>query len=632
LSPTRLVNIDLVGTDSTTTGKTYPIRSAVANDGSTVNFTVSSAWVVGQYKVRITAASDPTLVGTNEFPITVSKSAVTPVLTSISVTPTNATLALSGTQQFTAVGKDQNGTPLAVPPTFTWSTSAGSITSGGLLTAPGTSGTVSVTVTSGSVTGTVIATVSGSVVPTAPTLTSLSPTSGIGGTTVVITGSNFKVGTNHIVHFGGSNLTVMPTDATHLSFTVPTGPSAGAYDVSVEYLGSGIRSNTLTNGFTITTPGSLSCSISASPANPNSGDEVTWTLTINGGVAPFTSNWSMPTNDLIQNQTTVKQTYTANYAGTVKQTVVSVFDANHPNGVSCLQTVTVTPVVNLASIKTITVTPATATIAVGATQQFSAVAKDQNGTPLAPQPTFLWGSNISANISGAGTGLIGFTPQAQATGSGIVRATAGSVSGAANVTITTPTLASISVTPATQTLAVGGTQQFSATALDQNSTALAVQPTFSWGASVGSITGGGLFTAPSTSGAATVRAVSGSITGTAAVTVTPAVISGPCSSNPNGSLLVTAPTAGTTLKFSSTGNTLTWCTGAITGRYISAKLVGPDTDTSSHALFTTVANNGSHTFSVGANSLSFRGGNYSLILGTGTWDIKAPAVPVILSN
>lgn len=82
----------------------------------------------------------------------------------------------------------------------------------------------------------------------------------------------------------------------------------------------------------------------------------------------------------------------------------------------------------------------------------------------------------------------------------------------------TQTLTSISVTPKTAALTVGGKQQFSATALDQNGSAMSSQPTFTWTASGGgTITSAGLYTS-SAAGTFTISATGGGKTGTASVT------------------------------------------------------------------------------------------------------------------
>jgi hypothetical protein len=86
-----------------------------------------------------------------------------------------------------------------------------------------------------------------------------------------------------------------------------------------------------------------------------------------------------------------------------------------------------------------------------------------------------------------------------------------------------PVLTSITVAPASASVQTGGTQQFTATGLDQFGQPLNPQPTFTWSVSGGgTINASGLFTAGATAGGPfTVNAASGGVTpGTASVTVT----------------------------------------------------------------------------------------------------------------
>ena len=94
----------------------------------------------------------------------------------------------------------------------------------------------------------------------------------------------------------------------------------------------------------------------------------------------------------------------------------------------------------------------------------------------------------------------------------------------ANGNETEPVLTTINVEPADATLIVNGTEQFTATALDQFGNALTTQPTFTWtssSTSVGTINNNGLFTAVATGGPITITASSGAVSDTAAVTVDP---------------------------------------------------------------------------------------------------------------
>lgn len=86
------------------------------------------------------------------------------------------------------------------------------------------------------------------------------------------------------------------------------------------------------------------------------------------------------------------------------------------------------------------------------------------------------------------------------------------------------TLTTIVVGPATTTLNLGGTQQFTATGHDQFGNLLVQQPSFTWMTTQGSISTSGLLTAPNTSANVTVTATSGTVNGVAAVTVNSQVI------------------------------------------------------------------------------------------------------------
>jgi hypothetical protein len=93
---------------------------------------------------------------------------------------------------------------------------------------------------------------------------------------------------------------------------------------------------------------------------------------------------------------------------------------------------------------------------------------------------------------------------------------------ASTVTVTVnQTLSSIVVAPSSASVPVSGSQQFTATARDQFGTNLTTQPTFTWTVSgLGVVSSGGLFVAGTTAGGPfTVGAASGSVSGTATVTV-----------------------------------------------------------------------------------------------------------------
>jgi hypothetical protein len=167
-----------------------------------------------------------------------------------------------------------------------------------------------------------------------------------------------------------------------------------------------------------------------------------------------------------------------------------------------------------ATIVTITVAPATASLAVGGTQTFTATARDASNNPVTT--TFTWSvEGTIGTVDNSGN----FT--ATTAGTGKVKATVGGVTGEANVTVNPagPTLTSITVTPNPANLNVGQTQTFTATGNYSDSSTAVITPTWSVTGGIGTIDSSGVFTA-TTAGTGKVRATStNNVVGEADVTV-----------------------------------------------------------------------------------------------------------------
>lgn len=168
------------------------------------------------------------------------------------------------------------------------------------------------------------------------------------------------------------------------------------------------------------------------------------------------------------------------------------------------------------TVATVGVSPATATIDVGGVQQLVAVARDADGI-IVHSASITFSSNNSAVATVSSAGLV----TGIAVGSATITATAGDASGTMTVTVNTP-VASLTLTPATATLAEGDTQQLTATAKDSGGNTLtSVTISFSSNnTAVATASDSGLVTAVS-AGNATISATAGGITKTAAITVTP---------------------------------------------------------------------------------------------------------------
>jgi 6-phosphogluconolactonase (cycloisomerase 2 family) len=230
---------------------------------------------------------------------------------------------------------------------------------------------------------------------------------------------------------------------------------------------------------------------------------------------------------------------------------------------------------NGVTLTGVAVTPASASIAAGATQQFTATGtySDNSTKDLTSSATWASASTSVATISGSGLAT------AVATGSTNITATAaGKTSAPATLTVTAPTVVSIAVTPATASIVVGNTQQFTATATYSDKSTKDITSTATWSSgtpAVASISAAGLATGV-TGGTSAITAAFGGVTSsptaTLTVTATPVAVSlvvtpllNPTIPNPTVSVGSTVPF--TALELDNDGKThpltgnVTWTSG-----------------------------------------------------------------------
>ncbi|MEM3031101.1 MAG: carboxypeptidase regulatory-like domain-containing protein [Candidatus Micrarchaeia archaeon] len=223
-------------------------------------------------------------------------------------------------------------------------------------------------------------------------------------------------------------------------------------------------------------------------------------------VSDATGNYSISLEPGIYNVTATKTNYTS-------QTVTNV-------GVSAQVDFVINPIPPSATLSYLVVTPASASLAAGAQQAFTATAyysdtSSQDVTSLANWS--VTGGIGTVNASGVFT--------ATTAGSGTVAATYQNVSNSSSVTVTPGPLYRLAISPASATVTIGYTQHFTASGLDyyNNSLGTINDAALEWSVSgdVGTIDAGGVFTA-TTVGSGTVMAryvTNTSINGTASVTV-----------------------------------------------------------------------------------------------------------------
>jgi hypothetical protein len=435
-----------VGKDQNGTVMTIPSPTWLATGGT---ITTSGLYTAGTTSGNFTVTLQSGTVSGNAS-VTIAPK----VLTTITVTPATTTLTSGQTQQYTAVGKDQNGNVMAFTPT--WSATGGDIDASGLYTAGNVNGNYTVTAKSGTVTGTAPITI-GAI----DMIIQAEDYSGMFGVQKETTAD---VG-------GGQNVGYIDT-GDWMTYVINV-PQTGTYSIDFRAAG-----------------WSATGRISLQDAANN---QLTAAKAPNNGAGSY-QVWNTVPGE-------------TNFQLNAGSQTIRIYAIGGSWNLNWFEIKSATPL----ELSTITLSPASATMNVGGTQQFTAVGKDQNGNTITiPSP--VW-SATGGTVSTSGLFTAGTT-----TGNYTVTLQSGTVSGTAQVAITQQVLTSITVTPTAATLNVNQTQQYAAVGKDQNGIVMS-NISFTWTATGGTISTSGLYTAGATAGNFTVTAQSGSITGNTTVTL-----------------------------------------------------------------------------------------------------------------
>jgi hypothetical protein len=436
---------------------------------------------------------------------------------SIVLSSAGGSVAAGGTKQFSAVVKDAGGNTLSLTPTWSIVHGGGTVNSSGLFTAGDSAATFTntVKVAVGSVSATSSVTVTaGALAAIHVTPASVSIAAGATqqyvaaavdahGNAVAIPDRVWSVAAG-----GGtidtSGLFTAGAAGTYANtVTATSGSMSGTASVTVTSVGGPVASIEITlNPGAVGVDGTKQYTVVAKDADGNVVPIVpapVWSVVAGGGtIDPGTGLFT---------------------AGTVAGDFVNTIHV-----VSGTFSASVSITITAGALATIAVSPGSVSLAGGATQQYTAVGKDahNNVVTITPAWTIAAGGGTidgSTGLFTAGTTAGDFT--------NTVTATSGAVSGTASVSVTSGTLASITVTPSSPSLAAGAQQQFVAVGHDAGNNVVAITPTWSVAAGGGTIDPStGLFTSGTTAGTFTntVTATSGAISGTASVTVTPGAL------------------------------------------------------------------------------------------------------------
>ncbi|MFT3710805.1 MAG: NosD domain-containing protein [Archangium sp.] len=432
------------------------------------------------------------------------------VLSTVSVSPTTASIPVNGTRQFTGGAADGCGNPLSATP-ITWTTN---VTGANI----NTSGLLTVGTTPGTFTGGVTATATENTT-TRTARADISVTGGAVATVMVMPG-NATLTAGQTANFSavaldsfGNMVAGTPT------WTVVSG---GGVINSSGMFTAGTTAGTFANTVRATIAGvngTASVTINPGPVTRVSVSPTTATLAP-GGTTTFTAQAFDSNNNLV----TAPVTWAAmSTAGTI--TAGGVFTAgtmsgNYPasitatvNGVNGTASVTI----NAGALAQLTVMPSVSTTQAGGTLAFTASGRDGNNNTVAVTPTWTvvagGGAISTMGVFTAGTTTGTFT--------NTVRAEQNGVTAFATVSVTAGPLVRVDVTPAAVDLQAGQTQQFSATGSDAFGNPVGVSLTWNANAMAGTVTQSGLFTAGQIMGdyADGVSATAMGVTGVATIRV-----------------------------------------------------------------------------------------------------------------
>jgi hypothetical protein len=400
-----------------------------------------------------------TVGSTNRRPVLTVVVSNVPAVT-VSVTPVSASMQPGQTKQFTAAVTGNSNTAV------TWTATGGTISASGLFTAGATAGSFAVTAKSAAdptKTATATVTVNPAVqVSVSPTTASLQPGQTKQFTATVMGNSNTAV-------------TWTATGGTiSASGLFTAGATAGSFAVTAK----SVADPTKTATATVTVNPAVQVSVAPATASLQPGQTKQFTSTVTG-TNNTTVTWTATGGTISSSGLYTAGTAAGSYSVTAKSL------ADPTKMASAAVTVNAIAV---------TVSPASATMQTGQTQQFTA------NVPVTWTAT-------GGTISGAGLYTAGTT-------AGPYAVTAKSVADPtkmATATVTVTAAVQVSVSPTTATLQPAQTQQFTANV------------PVTWTATGGAISASGLFTAGTAAGAHTVTATSvadPTKTATATVTVT----------------------------------------------------------------------------------------------------------------
>jgi hypothetical protein len=508
------------------------------SDGTSKNLTTLATWSVSNSSVvsisttglatTKTQGSSSVTAGYAGTSGSTTFTVAAPALVSIAVTPPSASIAQGTTTKFKATGSFTDGSTQDVSGTVQWTSSATGVASvSSTIPTSGTAkglapGSVTITASSGTISGTASLTVTNATLSSIA-LTPALPSIPLGVIQHFTATGTFSDGTTQDISDIVSWSSSAPTVASITTNGTVTALNLGSTAIAA-------ASGAINTSLTLTVNAADLASITINPGNatcaPMTSQQFSAIGTFNdGGTRNLTSQVSWSSSD-----TTIATIGASSGRAKALQTGQTTISATL-GGVTSSTTFQVSN----ATISSISVTPSGHTIAPGTNQSFTATGTFSDSSSQNISLDVHWSSDNTAVATINGTG----TATAVGGGTANISASFNGVTGSAPLKVSSATLVSIVVSPATAVLAPASTLNLEAEGTFSDGSSQNISNIVSWSSSdtsVATIGGSGTATGQS-AGAVTITAQLGGISNTAdllvdaspltAITITPGTVTVP---------------------------------------------------------------------------------------------------------
>lgn len=425
----------------------------VFQDGSTQDLTTSVNWSTSTANIAsisqtgllwgISRGSAQVFASKGSINAAVSVSVKTAVLKSLAISPATASIAKGTTKQFSAIGTFSDGSTQDLNAAVSWASSVPSVASIGAGLASGLApGTTVITAISGSISASASLAVTNATVVSITVLPA-NPSLVVGLFRQFTASASFNDGTTqditNVVAWTSSAPTVAQTNAAGLVSAINSGTAV----ISASF-------EQVTGSSTLSVQAPSLISISITPATPSIANTTTQDFFVTGyysdGSTQLLTNATWSSSDPTVASMNGSVAFSRQPGTTTITAVLGSFTAS--------TTLSVTS----ATLTSIAVTPANASIAPGTAKPFFAFGTFSDATTQNLSSLVTWSSSntpVATIAGGIVSGLSGGTTAISAVFDG--------VTGTTGLTVTQAKLTSLTVTPSNPLLVVGANQQFTTT-------------------------------------------------------------------------------------------------------------------------------------------------------------------------